>query len=87
VFRQSPAVRLRERAVAALQQSTTLLKHGLSLLKQGRGEAARKLLSEARAKRNDSVWLMAKANELDKASGGGVSSHHYPAPSSNIDSR
>ncbi len=87
MLRQSSAVRLRERAVAALQQSTTLLKHGLSLLKQGRSEAGHELLNEARAKRNDSVWLMAKANELEKAFDRQVSPTHYPAPSSKVHPR
>jgi hypothetical protein len=87
VFRQSSAVRLRERAIAALEQSTALLKHGLILLKQGRQEAGHKLLNEARAKRNDSVWLMAKANELEKASDRHVSPQPSPAPSSNFHPR
>jgi len=61
-------VPLRKEAVEALQKSTTLFKQAFILLKQGRRDAANKLQNEARAKRNDSVWLMAKANELEKAS-------------------
>jgi beta-N-acetylglucosaminidase len=68
VYRQWSAVPLRKEAVEALQKSTTMFKQAVILLKQGRREAAKKLQNEARAKRNDSVWLMAKANELEKAS-------------------
>lgn len=65
---QPSVVPLRKQAVEALQKSTTMFKQAYTLLKQGRREAANELLNEARAKRNDSVWLMAKANELDNAS-------------------
>lgn len=68
MFSQWSVVPLREQAVEALQKSTTMLKQALILLNQGRRQAAHKLQNEARAKRNDSVWLMAKANELEKAS-------------------
>jgi uncharacterized membrane protein YccC len=68
VYRQWSVVPLRKEAVEALQKSTTMFKQAFILLNQGRREAAKKLQNEARAKRNDSVWLMAKANELDRAS-------------------
>jgi hypothetical protein len=87
VIRQRSVVRLREQAVEALQTSTAMLKQGLALLNQGSREAAHKLLNEARAKRNDSVWLMAKANELEKASDRQLSPQPYPAPPSNVQPR
>ena len=46
----------------ALQESTTMLQVAGKLLDQGNLEEARRLRDKARARRNVSVWLMAKAN-------------------------
>ena len=59
---------LREQAMEALQESTTMLKVAGKLLDQGNVEEATRLRDEARAQRNVSVWLMAKANRLEEAS-------------------
>ena len=77
---RSSAVPLRERAVRALEESTRIFEQAFILLKQGRRKEAEQLRNNARAKRNDSVWLMAKANELDKTSPPAVSSP-YAIPS------
>ena len=68
---------LREQAMEALQQSTTMLQVARNLLEQGNREEAQRLQNEARIKRHDSVLLMARANELEKDSGGkGLSRFH-----------
>lgn len=56
---------LREKAMEALQRSTTMLKVAGNLLDQGNVEEATRLRDQARAQRNISVWLMAKANTLE----------------------
>ena len=56
---------LLERAMEALQESTTMLQVAGKLLDQGNLEEARRLRDKARARRNVSVWLMAKANTSD----------------------
>ena len=56
---------LREKAMEALQRSTTMLKVADSLLDQGNVEEAKRLRDQARAQRNISVSLMAKANTLE----------------------
>ena len=56
---------LREKAMEALQRSTTMLKVAGKLLDQGNVEEAKRLRDQARAQRNISVWLMAKANTLE----------------------
>jgi hypothetical protein len=58
---------LREQAMAALRESTTMLEVASNLLKAGNREEAVRLKDEARAKRNVSVWLMGKANTLENA--------------------
>ncbi len=50
----------------ALQESTTMFKVARRLLEQGNREEARRLQNEARAKRDASVLLMTKANELEQ---------------------
>ena len=60
---------LRQQARQALQESTTMLMVASNLLEQGNREEARRLQREARAKRDASMLLMAKANELEKESG------------------
>ena len=62
------SIPLRERAMEALHESTTMLTVARHLLEQGNREEARRLQNEARAKRDASVLLMAKANELEKRS-------------------
>jgi hypothetical protein len=58
---------LREQAMAALRESTTMLEVASNLLDAGNREEAVRLKEEARAKRNVSVWLMGKANTLENA--------------------
>jgi hypothetical protein len=72
---------LREQAMEALRESTTMLEVARNLLKQGNATEAQRLQGEARNKRNVSVLLMAKANALDNASPGRMPSH-YQEPSS-----
>jgi hypothetical protein len=57
---------LRERAMETLKESTTMLKVARNLLEQGNREEAARLQREARAKRDASVLLMTKANELEQ---------------------
>jgi len=56
---------LRKRAVERVRESTEMLKQALALVKSGNREQAERLQERARAKRNESVWLMRKANTLD----------------------
>jgi hypothetical protein len=56
---------LREQAMAALRESTTMLEVASNLLDAGNRDEAVRLKDEARAKRNVSVWLMGKANTLE----------------------
>jgi hypothetical protein len=76
---QRAIMALRKQAMEALRESTTMFDVAFSLLEQGNREEAVRLQNEARAKRNDSVWLMAKANALELAASGNVSSWHYEA--------
>ncbi len=57
----------------ALQRSTTMLQVAAKLLDQGNVDEAKRLRDQARAQRNISVWLMAKANTLE------TFDHHFPA--------
>jgi hypothetical protein len=59
---------LRKRAVEAVHESTELLKQAFVLLKAGNRQQAEGLQKAARAKRNNSVWLMRKANKLERDS-------------------
>ena len=54
----------------ALHRSTTMLKVAGKLLDQGNVEEATRLRDQARAQRNISVWLMAKANTLETFAAG-----------------
>jgi hypothetical protein len=63
---------LREQAMEALKESTTMLEVASSLLDQGNRDEAVRLKEEARAKRNVSVWLMSKANALESSPTGEV---------------
>jgi ribosome maturation protein Sdo1 len=68
---------LREQAMEALRESTTMLEVARNLLKQGNRTEAQRLQWEARNKRNVSVLLMAKANALDNATPGRMPSHYH----------
>jgi len=59
---------LRKKAVEAVNESTEMLKQAVVLLKSGNRQQAEGLQNEARAKRNNSVWLMRKANKLENDS-------------------
>jgi hypothetical protein len=58
---------LRDQAMEALKESTTMLEVASNLLDAGNREEAIRLKNEARDKRNVSVWLMSKANTLESA--------------------
>ena len=65
---QELTLALRERAVAALQTSTTMLKVAQNLLKQGNQTEADRLRNEARYKRNESILLMDQARSVEQRS-------------------
>ena len=67
---------LREQAMEALQQSTTMLEVACSLMEQGNRKEADRLHKAARTKRNVSVLLMAKANALEIESGDRIPSRY-----------
>jgi hypothetical protein len=62
------ALALRERAVAALEISTTMLKVAQNLQLQGNEAEADRLRDEARNKRNESILLMDQAMSLGQRS-------------------
>ena len=64
-MRENSGTDLREKAMEALHRSTTMLKVAGKLLDQGNVGEATRLRDQARAQRNISVWLMAKANTLE----------------------
>lgn len=64
---QRSVAAIREQAMEALQQSTTMLEVASNLLDAGNREEAIRLKDEARVKRNVSVWLMSEANTLESA--------------------
>lgn len=59
---------LRKRAVEAVHESTEMLKQAFKLLKSGNREQAEGLQKAARAKRHNSMWLMRKANKIERDS-------------------
>jgi hypothetical protein len=61
---------LRERAMEVLRESSTMFTVVSNLLEQGNREEAKRLQFEARAKRDASILLMAKANAMEQALGG-----------------
>jgi len=65
---QDMALALRERAVAALQESTTMLNVAQNLLEQGNETEAARLRNEARNKRNESILLMDQALSAERGS-------------------
>ena len=62
------ALALRERALAALEVSTTMLTVAQNLLRQGNLREAARLRNEARYKRNESILLMDQARKVEKGS-------------------
>lgn len=68
---------LREQAMEALEESTTMLQVACDLIEQGNREEAVRLRDEARARRNVSVWLMTQASTLERDPRGSVRAHHY----------
>jgi hypothetical protein len=71
------AISLREQAIKALQESSMMFSVARDLLRQGNREEAQRLRAEARAKRDASVLLMAKANALENASHGQIRSRYH----------
>src|SRR5258706_4752354 len=65
---QDLALALRERALAALEISTTMLTVAQNLLQQGNNREAARLRNEARYKRNESILLMDEANKVERRS-------------------
>jgi hypothetical protein len=66
VMEQELALALRERAVSALEASTTMLQVAQDLLKQGNQREAARLRNEARYKRNESILLMDQASAVEQ---------------------
>jgi hypothetical protein len=62
---QDLALALRQRALSALEVSTTMLTVAQNLLKQGNQREAVRLRNEARYKRNESILLMDQARDAD----------------------
>ncbi len=65
---QDLALALRERALAALEISTTMLTVAQNLLQQGNNREAARLRNEARYKRNESILLMDEATKVERRS-------------------
>ena len=59
---------LRKKAVEDVHESTEMLKQAFALLKSGNLQQAEELQKAARAKRSNSVWLMRRANKLERDS-------------------
>ena len=58
-------ISMRQRqAVETLEKSTKMFEQALRLFREGKRQEAEKLRTAARAKRNDSIWLMGKANKF-----------------------
>ena len=85
---QELALALRQRAVAALQTSTTMLKVAQNLLKQGNQTEADRLRNEARYKRNESILLMDQARSVEQRSSNVVKfPHRNTGPLASRDNR
>jgi hypothetical protein len=65
---QDLALALRERALSALESSTTMLTVAQNLLQQGNQREAVRLRNEARYKRNESILLWDQAREVEMQS-------------------
>jgi hypothetical protein len=63
---QELATKLRERALSALELSTTMLTVSEYLMRQGNQREAARLRNEARHKRNESILLMDQAERSDQ---------------------
>ena len=63
---QDLALVLRERALSALEISTTMLAVAQNLLQQGNQREAARLRNEARYKRNESMLLMDEARKVEQ---------------------
>src|SRR4029077_8657777 len=68
VMDQGLALALRERALSALESSTTMLAVAQNLLPQGNSREAARLRNEARYKRNESILLMDQARKVEYGS-------------------
>ena len=75
-MRHQQTMPLREQAMEALQESTTLLEVACNLMEQGNRKEAERLHREAQNKRHVSVLLMAKANALENDYRGSAISHY-----------
>jgi hypothetical protein len=75
-------IQLREQAIEALEESTTMLSVASKLLDQGNVAEAKRLRDLARARRNISVWLMAKANTLEQTAHQVIPGSHHQSHSS-----
>ena len=71
------AIPLREQAMKALRESTTMFAVARDLLRQGNLEEAQRLRRDARVKRDASVLLMTKANALENTSQGQIRSRYH----------
>ena len=65
---QDLGLALRERALVALESSTTMLTVAQKLLQQGNQREAARLRGEARYKRNESILLMDQARNVEHGS-------------------
>jgi hypothetical protein len=65
---QDLATALRERALSALEVSTTMLTVAQVLLRQGNEKEAARLRDEGRYKRNESILLMNEARKVEQRS-------------------
>src|ERR1044072_7704878 len=65
---QDVTLALRERALAALEMSTTMLNVAQNLQQQGNHREAARLRNEARYKRNESILLMDEARKVEQRS-------------------
>jgi hypothetical protein len=65
---QDVTLALRERALAALEMSTTMLSVAQNLQLQGNQREAARLRNEARYKRNESILLMDEARKVEQRS-------------------
>src|SRR6185436_15256895 len=65
---QNLASALRERALSALEMSTTMLTVSENLLRQGNKTEAGRLRNEARYKRNESILLLDQAQKAEQKS-------------------
>lgn len=67
-MRKELSVKLSERALAALEKSTKLLRVADQLESQGNLAESKRLREQGRSQRSISVWLMAQANNTESRS-------------------